>query len=332
MQYNFGVIGGGSWGTALACAAARAPKRAGVQANEQLFSRDPEQKISQTVLLYTPDENIAREINYSRKNTKYLPEVELCPNIKATTALKNLFNCKTVIIALPSQAFEATLTELKHRNIPSDIILLIATKGMCSKPVQLFSQKIESELTNPYGFISGPNFAKEVAQGKFASITVTSKDLILAKKLAGELASERLYTSASDDIITVQIAGIVKNITAIKSGILKARGEGENAKAWLISQGLKEVALISNALGGKYESLTLPAVIGDLVLTSYSQTSRNTKFGFEFHNSGYEKNFIKNYPALVEGIGASKSIVKYVAKYNLDLPIISSIAELVREE
>jgi glycerol-3-phosphate dehydrogenase (NAD(P)+) len=193
----------------------------------------------------------------------------------------------------------------------------------------LFSTKMEQEFDNPYAFISGPNFAKEVAVGNFASITITSKDKSLAQQVADELSSEQLDVSVSTDIITVQIAGIVKNIIAIKSGILMAQGYGENARAWLVSKGLEEIAIISKALGGNQESLTLPAVIGDLVLTSYSTTSRNTKFGYEFHQNNYSKEFLANYPVLVEGASAAKLLHSFVSNYNLDLPMTSSVAKLV---
>ena len=108
-----------------------------------------------------------------------------------------------------------------------------------------------------------------------------------------------------------------------------AQGYGENARAWLVSKGLEEIAVISRALGGAQESLTLPAVIGDLVLTSYSTTSRNTKFGYEFHQNNYSKEFLANYPVLVEGASAAKLLHSFVSNYNLDLPMTSSVAKLV---
>ncbi len=305
---NFAVIGGGSWGTALACLVAR---------------------VYGSALIYTPEVNIADEINNHHKNSKYLDETILPSGITATTSLPDVANCDVIILAVPSHAFETVIQELKQLRLSSQTVLLIATKGMCMEPLQLFSNKIEQEFNNPYAFISGPNFAKEVAIGNFASITITSKDKSLARYIADDLSSEQLDVSISTDIITVQIAGIVKNIIAIKSGILMAQGYGENARAWLVSKGLEEIAIISRALGGSQESLTLPAVIGDLVLTSYSTTSRNTKFGYEFHQNNYSKAFLSNYPVLVEGASAAKLLHNFISKYNLDLPMTSSVAKLV---
>lgn len=307
-QKNVAIIGAGSWGTALACMMARTYDHA---------------------LLYTWESAQADEINTQHKNSKYLGDILLPYEVTATTDLAATINYDIIIIAVPSHAFEDILFDLKKINLSSKPLILIATKGLCSRPVQLFSSKIEQEFDNKYGFISGPNFAKEVALGNFASVTITSKNLPLAKKIANILRSDQLRTTYSSDIITMQIAGIVKNIIAIKSGIFIAEGYGENAKAWLVAQGLDEIATISQAMGGRAVSLTLPAVIGDLVLTSYSTTSRNTKFGYEFHKNNYSKEFLKSYPILVEGISGAKLLQKYLEDYNLYLPITSSIAKLV---
>ncbi len=305
---SFAVIGGGSWGTALACLVAR---------------------VYGSALIYAQEVNIADEINNHHKNNKYLDDTLLHLGVEATISLPDVAQYDVIIVAVPSHAFETVIQELKQVGLSSKTVLLIATKGMCQVPLQLFSSKIEQEFNNPYAFISGPNFAKEVAIGNFASVTITSKDISLARYIATNLATEQLDVTISTDIVTVQIAGIVKNIIAIKSGILMAQGYGENARAWLVSKGLEEIAAISSVLGGNVESLTLPAVIGDLVLTSYSTTSRNTKFGYEFHQNNYSKEFLANYPVLVEGVMAAKLLHSFMGKYNLDLPLTSSVAKLV---
>ena len=306
---NFAVIGGGSWGTALACLAVRA---------------------SGETPIYTPENDTALEINNKHRNSKYLGNIPLPKEIVATTKIKDVLSADAIILATPSHAFVEILLKLKQVGLPSSTILLIATKGLCENPLQLFSSKIENELDNPYAFISGPNFAKEVAEDKFTSATIVSKDIKLAQLIASNLVSERFDVTSSPDIITVQVAGIVKNIVAIRGGMMKAQGAGENALAWLVSKGLEEIAIISKAIGGgNLDSLSLPAVVGDLVLTSYSTTSRNTKFGYEFHKSGYSKEFLAHYPTLVEGVLAARLLKAFVKKYNLDLPIISSVADIV---
>lgn len=304
---KFAVIGAGSWGTAIACLIARAQGK---------------------VLLYAIEHSAVDEINTKKTNSKYLDDTVLPSGVVATSDINSLTNCKYIVIATPSNALESVLKELLQV-VSSDVVLLIATKGMCQSPLQLFSYYIEQVCDNNYGFLSGPNFAKEVAQGKFASITITSKNIKIAKIVANLLATKDLDVSVSDDIITVQIAGMIKNIVAIKSGILMAQGQGENARAWLVSKALEEIAAIAKNLGGRLESLSLPAVIGDLVLTSYSTISRNTKFGYEFCQQNFAKDFLTNYPTLVEGINAARLLKQFLGKDISNYPIISSVTELV---
>lgn len=304
---KFAVIGAGSWGTAIACLIARAQSQ---------------------VLLYAVEQSAVDEINSKKTNSKYLDDTVLPSGIVATSNINLLKNCQYIVIATPSNAFESVLKDLLQV-VSSDVVLLVATKGMCQSPLQLFSHYIEQVYDNDYGFLSGPNFAKEVAKGKFASITITSKNLKIAKIIAHLLATKDLDVGVSDDIITVQIAGMVKNIVAIKSGVLMAQGHGENARAWLISKALEEIAAIAQNLGGRLESLSLPAVIGDLVLTSYSTTSRNTKFGYEFCQQNFAKDFLVSYPSLVEGVNAARLLKQFLGKDISNYPIISSVAELV---
>jgi len=306
---NFGIIGGGSWGTAIACHGAR------VLGSSEIYARD---------------EEIVLDINDNHLNSKYLGDIILPPKLKATSDFVKLVKESDIlVIATPSYSFTETLEELKSAGINENTIILIATKGIANDPVELFSSRIKKILPNQFGFISGPNLAKEIAEGKFAAITISSENLEMAKYIAGLLESDNCEVTVNCDIITIQIAAVVKNITAIKSGMMDAANAGENAKAWLITKAYQEIALISSALGSDNSAMLEPAVIGDLVLTSYSVSSRNNKFGYEFHKSGYTKSFLKDYPALVEGLEGAKLIKQLTSRYNLDLPIIDSVIKMV---
>ncbi len=310
MSKSFAVIGGGSWGTAIACLVARAVSR---------------------VSLYSIEDDVIKEVNNEHKNSKYLGESILPQGVVATSSLKDIILSDVIIIATPSYVFEKILQQLKEAGVSKSATILIATKGLCENPSQLFSDKIENELNNIYGFISGPNFAKEVADNKFTSITISSKNIDIAKEIASLLATDKLEITISEDIITIQIATIVKNIAAIKSGIIQSDGAGDNAKSWLVSCALQEIAKISKALGGEAETLNLPAVVGDLVLTCYSITSRNTKFGYEFHQNNFSKEFLANYPILVEGVTSARLLKTFLEKnqIEIDLPIIQSVWDVI---
>jgi len=303
---RIGVYGGGSWGSALACQIARC--------NEK-------------VPLFLRSIDVINEILNNNTITKYFGDFLLPKNIIPSNNILSLLDQEVVIIAVPSASFSSAMETLKKANLSPDIVLLIATKGIGSDPVELFADKIRSNFSNPIAFISGPNFAKEVAMDFLSSVTIASVDINLAKKLEYSLKSDNFIITTSDDIITLQIAGAMKNIIAIKSGMYDASGYGENAKAWLITEGLREIMILSKTLNGKGDILISPAVLGDLVLTCYSKTSRNTKFGYELYKQKNIDEFLQNHPYLVEGVESAKLVIHFVEKYNLDLPIVSSVAE-----
>jgi glycerol-3-phosphate dehydrogenase (NAD(P)+) len=310
---KFAVVGSGSWGSAIAAHLAR---------------------MHELVVIYSDSKEVADEINNKKTNSRYLESVTLPPNLVATDNIAEVTNSEVIFIVVPSHAFGNVLEEMKKYSVPLTTIFVIATKGISSNPLELLSERFRRHFANPFAFFSGPNFAKEVALGKFSSATVSSPDLTLANNLAQKLSTPNFEISTTEDIITVQISSLVKNMVAIKSGILEASGAGENARAWLITKALQEILHISSIIGGKPETLLEPAVVGDLILTSYSKTSRNTKFGFELHQNNYSQSFISSYSALVEGVEAAKLVKPFLLKYNIklsDLPIINSVVEALQK-
>ncbi|MFY9589896.1 NAD(P)H-dependent glycerol-3-phosphate dehydrogenase [Rickettsia endosymbiont of Halotydeus destructor] len=309
MFKNIAIYGGGSFGTALACQVARC------YSNAALFLRD---------------NDIASEINIKKTNSKYLGKIILPNNIVASTDLFNIKDFEVIIIATPSSVFEDTIKLLKASCISSNTVLLIATKGFAKNPTELLSNRIKSILLdNPVAFLAGPNLAKEIVQGLLTSATIASSDKNLADKLAASLASKFFITTTSDDIVTLQVAGAIKNIIAIKSGLYEAEAQGENARALLITEALKEISILSKALGGMQSDsdiLLKPGVAGDLILTCYSRISRNARFGYELGTSRDKKKFLQEYKSLVEGREAIKLVLDFIQRYNLSLPVISSVA------
>lgn len=305
---SFSVIGGGSWGTAIASYLCSIGKR---------------------VKLYTPVVKVVEEINQLQTNSEYLGDIKLPQNLIATNYVQDIASSDCIVIAVPSHAFGDVISQIKSLDISNDAALLIATKGLSNDPVEFLSDKTKRELPNiKFAFLSGPNFAKEVAKGYNATGTISAENIDFAKCVVFEIASDSFVLNASDDIMTIQVAGIVKNIIAIKSGIMQASEAGENVVASTITAGLKEIEIIAKSFGGTQDTLLCPGVIGDLMLTCYSSNSRNTKFGYDFHQNNYSAEFLRNYPKLVEGIKAAKLITKIIDK-KLSTPIIDSIARLV---
>lgn len=309
---NIAVYGGGSFGTSLASLAAQN---------------------CNNVTLFLRDEEIAKEILHKKTNVKYLGEIKLPAHLQATTNLDIIKDFELIIIAVPSYAFDDSIKLLKTHGISKDNTLLIATKGFARNPTELFSDRLKTLLPNsPIVFLSGPNLAKELAKNLPASASIASLDIDVANKIANNLTLKSFTTNTTSDIVTLQVAGALKNIFAIKSGIDLAREQGENARATLIVSALQEIATLSKALGGMQEGTDIlleAGVVGDLVLTCYSLGSRNAKFGYELGISSDKKKFLQEYKELVEGKEALKLVLDLIKKYNLQMPIISEVANYV---
>ncbi|KJW02783.1 NAD-dependent glycerol-3-phosphate dehydrogenase family protein [Rickettsia endosymbiont of Ixodes pacificus] len=309
---NIAVYGGGSFGTSLASLAA------------QNYNN---------VTLFLRDEEIAKEILHNKTNVKYLGDIKLPAHLQATTNLDIIKNFELIIIAVPSYAFDYSIKLLKTHGISTANTLLIATKGFARNPTELFSDRLKTLLPHsPTAFFAGPNLARELAKNLPASASIASLDIDIANKIAYNLSSKIFTTNVTSDIVTLQVAGVLKNIFAIKSGIDLAREQGENARAMLIVAALKEIATLSKALSCMQEEgniLLEAGVVGDLVLTCYSLGSRNTKFGYELGISKDKKKFLQEYKELVEGKEALKLVLDLIKKYNLRMPIISEVASCI---
>lgn len=314
---NIAVYGGGSFGTSLASLAAQN---------------------CNNVTLFLRDEEIAKEILHKKTNIKYLGDIKLPAHLQATTNLSVIKDFELIIIAVPSYAFDDSIKLLKTHSISKDNTLLIATKGFARNPTELFSDRLKTLLPHSTTvFFAGPNLAKELAKNLPASASVASLDIDIANKIAYNLGSKNFTTNVTSNIVTLQVAGTLKNIFAIKSGIDLAKKQGENARATLIVSALKEIATLSKVLGGMQEGtdtdiLLEAGVVGDLVLTCYSLGSRNTKFGYELGISSDKKKFLQEYKELVEGREALKLVLDLIKKYNLQMPIVSEVANYVIPE
>lgn len=308
---NMAIYGGGSWGTALACQVARCYN---------------------SVNILLRDNDILYEIENTRTNKKYLgDDIKLPSNIFPSNQVSAILEKEVIILAVPSHAFDNSLNILKEARISPNIVLLVATKGFSKNPTALLSDKVKSILPhNPLAFIAGPNLAKEVARNLPTSVTIASEDIAVARKLAVSLISEQFKVTITDHFVAIQVASAVKNIIAIKSGLYEARNYGHNAKATLITTALQEIKILSEAIDGELGDnsiLYAPGILGDLILTCYSKESRNTRFGYELGHHLDPEKFLKENSYLVEGREAAKLVLDFIKKYNLILPIITSVAQ-----
>ncbi len=298
------VVGAGSWGTALAQALARAGRQ---------------------VLLWGRDHGRIAEIRERGENARYLPGIPLDPRIRATAAAKELEEAELALLAVPAQTLRSVVQTLSGA-MPETVV--ICAKGLERESGKRLSAVVAEEHSGVrIAVLSGPSFAAEVAAGKPTALTLAAGRLEEAQALARALASPALRLYPSDDVVGVEIAAALKNVVAIAAGVVMGRELGENARAALITRGLAEMARLAVRLGGRAETLSGLAGLGDLLLTATSLTSRNTRFGFALGRAGRSAALAQE--ELAEGRWSAGAAVRLARTLEVDMPIAEAVARVV---
>ncbi len=309
------VVGAGAWGTALAQTLARA---------------------GLAPTLWTHRAETARDINERHANPVYLPDVPLDPSIRATPDMREALADKDLLLwATPAQPLRATLSLAA---LPKGVPIVIASKGIEGESCRLMSE-IASEVApgNPVAILSGPTFAREVAQARPTAVTLACKDADLAAAIAAACATPNFRIYRSDDVVGAQIGGAVKNVVALACGIVAGRGLGDNARAALMTRGLAEMVRLGIAKGGRAETLMGLTGLGDLALTCNNEQSRNMRLGIAMGRGMTRAAAIAD-PALrlshavVEGVEGALSVGALAAKLGVDMPICRTVARILHED
>ena len=306
---KIGLIGAGVWGTALALTASRA---------------------SCEVLAYAREKEVIDSINNNHVNSVFMPDFNLPETIKATSQIAELFDfANYILVTVSAQHTRSTLTLIKPF-VKDDTVLILCAKGIEEKTGAILSEIMADILPNTqFAVLSGPGFAYEVAKQKPTAVTIASKDISLAGKLSEFLASGYFRPYATDDIISPQIGGSVKNVLAIASGVIEGAGLGDNARAALITRGINEMIKLSKALGGRPTTMMGMSSLGDLVLTASCHQSRNFSFGYEIGKSNSAKDLIENNQKTVEGIFTANAVLIRAKSLGIELPICQMIFEVL---
>lgn len=308
----YAVLGAGSWGTALAIQLARTGH--GVQ----LWTHNPEH---------------GRAMREAGSNERFLPGIAFPAGLTAVDDLPAcIAQAGDVLVVVPSHAFRETVHGLKPL-LSSGHRLAWGTKGLEQGTRKLLHRIVGEELgiTVPIAVVSGPTFAKEVAQGLPGAITVASKDAQFATDLANALHSEYFLTYTSDDLVGVEIGGAAKNVMAIAAGIADGMGFGTNTRAALITRGLNEIMRLGVALGGQRETFMGLSGLGDLVLTCSDDQSRNRRFGLALGKGMDVERARKSISQVVEGIGTAKSLYLLSQDTGVDMPITEQVYKVIYE-
>jgi glycerol-3-phosphate dehydrogenase (NAD(P)+) len=305
---NLAIIGGGSWGTALSLVLA------------------PE---FQTVRLWVFEPELARHMAATRETSAFLPGFRLPENVSPSPILaETLLQSDMVIGVMPSQHARELYTAMLPHLAPSTI-LISATKGLEKGSLLRMSQVIEQVCRPRFEarvvVLSGPTFAREIAQGEPAAVVASSSDLPAAREVQNAFStpSFRLYTNS--DPVGVEIAASLKNVVAIAAGVCYGLGLGSNIQAALITRGLAEITRLAAAMGGKPQTLAGLAGLGDLVLTCSGHLSRNRQVGLELAKGRILADILGSMRMVAEGVETCGAAVELGQKFGVDLPIIQQM-------
>ena len=294
------VLGAGAWGTALAAALC-------ARGRITLWARDPAQ---------------ARAIAAARRNERYLPEIALPDSLEVTAdTRKALAAAELALVATPV----AGLREVLRRLSGTPFVWLC--KGFEQGTGLLPHQVAESVLgrRERCGALSGPSFAREVAQGLPCALTLGSRDAEFARRAAALLHGGRLRVYYSKDLVGVEVGGAVKNVMAIAVGISDGLGLGQNARAALITRGLAEITRLGVALGAKAETLMGLAGAGDLILTATGDLSRNRRVGLELARGRPLERILAGLGHVAEGVRSAAEVAKRAARLGVDMPVSAAV-------
>ncbi len=308
---RLGVVGAGSWGTALATLVA------GRGASVSLWGHDRE--------------HIA-EIQRTRANEDYLPGVRLPENINAVCELGDLTGCDVILFVTPSKAIRAVARQLAQAHPNNSAVLVSCTKGIEQGTGARMSEILAEIFPhNPIAVLSGPSHAEEVARGMPTAVVLGCRDDKVAAELQRFLSSPSFRAYRTDDVAGIELGGALKNVFAIGAGVCDGLGLGDNTKAALITRGLAELIRIGIALGGRRETFQGLSGIGDLMVTCFSKHSRNRAVGERLGRGESLPQIAASMKMIAEGVPNTVSAHECARRFNLETPIVDAVRALLYE-
>ena len=273
-----------------------------------------------TVTLWARSEGEAEQLNHEKHS--YASTSDIAEATDGT---------ELVILAVPSQKFRENITHIKH-HLNNRTILMSAAKGLEVDSGKRMSQIIEEEvppLKKQICVLSGPNLAKEIAQGLPAASVLAAQDIITAKKAKDLLRSPRFLIFTTDDVAGVELSGALKNIIALGAGMIDGLGLGDNAKAAFVALSWNEVVSLGLALGAKKDTFYGLAGLGDLIATCASTLSRNHYVGYQLAKGHSLAEISTSMPQVAEGVTTTLTIHQLTKKLSLEAPIAEIIHDIL---
>ena len=306
-----GVLGAGSWGTALSV----------------LLHDNGHQ-----VTIWSIDENEVKMLDEKREDELKLPGVKLADDMTITGDLETAIREKDfLVLAVPSPFTRATARSMKPYVAEGQIIVDVA-KGIEESTLMTLSQQIEEEIPQAdVAVLSGPSHAEEVGRRLPTTCVIGAKTQKTAEYLQSMFISRVFRVYTSPDILGIELGGSLKNVIALAAGIADGLGYGDNTKAALITRGIAEISRLGVKMGGKIESFTGLTGIGDLIVTCASVHSRNRKAGYLIGKGLTMEEAMNEVKMVVEGVYSAKAAAKLAEKYEVSMPIVEEVNKVLFE-
>jgi glycerol-3-phosphate dehydrogenase (NAD(P)+) len=302
------VVGGGAWGTALACHATR------LEHDVSLWAIEPE---------------VAEDVTARHENTTYLPGVALPPALRASTdAAAVVEGARLVVLVPPSEHLRSVAASVAPA-LRADAVVVVATKGIEDGTHALMSEVVQQAIPGlaegRVAVLSGPSFAREVASGLPTDLVAASPGMAAAREVQAAMHSPMFRVYGSRDIVGVQIGGAVKNVIAVAAGACDGLALGLNARAALTTRGLAEMSRLGVALGADPLTFLGLAGVGDLFLTCGGELSRNRRLGMAIARGEDPQAYVKAHKSVAEGFRTSAAAWALGSARGTDMPITEQV-------
>ncbi len=309
------ILGGGSWGTALALVLARS-------------------RVRHQLTLWVRDPALCESLRNTRRNSAYLPGFELPPEIEITSEPRTACAGADVVLGVMPSAHARAVYSAMAPYLGVNTVFVSATKGLEPdshlRMSEVIAQVTAQKFVPRIAALSGPSFAHEVASGVPTAIVIASEERGLAASIQEEFSGPTFRLYSNDDLAGVELGGALKNVIALAAGICDGLGLGANALAALITRGLAEIRRLAMAMGGRSETLSGLAGMGDLVLTCTGGLSRNRAVGIELAKGRKLSDVLASTRMVAEGVGTTAAALDLARGPSVEMPITEQVNAVLR--
>jgi glycerol-3-phosphate dehydrogenase (NAD(P)+) len=308
---RIGVIGGGAFGTAMACVVRRSRHEV------VIWAREPE---------------VVAAINNDHLNPVFLPGVRLVPGIVATTALAEAATADFLLLAPPAQHMRAVTAQLRP-HLKDGTPVVTCSKGIERGTCALMSQVLAETLPAArVAVLSGPSFANEISIDLPTAVALACSDPALGERLARDIRNPRFGILVTDDTVGTQLGGVLKNVLAIACGIVTGKKLGNNVRAMLVALGLAETARLGLTMGARLETFLGLAGIGDMDLSAHSPTSRNMSLGIALGEGRKLHDVLGERVTVQEGVHSAAGVAALARRHGVEMPITAAVDRVLNHD